>query len=81
MHIDSALKGVSEDERCPGWKTGQCTLNGEGACQHTCDKCGMCMQACTKDFLAEVMAAHTRKPFLGLKSQCDKKKAGLIRGG
>ena len=24
MHIDSALAGVSENDRCKGWRTGQC---------------------------------------------------------
>ena len=24
MHIDSALNGVAETDRCPGWKLGKC---------------------------------------------------------
>ncbi len=29
MHIDSALKGVAEEERCEGWKTGKCPKSAE----------------------------------------------------
>ena len=25
QHIESALNGVPEADRCPGWKTGHCT--------------------------------------------------------
>jgi hypothetical protein len=25
MHIDSALRSVTEADRCPGWRTGKCT--------------------------------------------------------
>jgi hypothetical protein len=25
LHIDSALRGVDESLRCPGWRTGKCT--------------------------------------------------------
>lgn len=26
LHIESALQGVSPDDRCPGWKQGKCSL-------------------------------------------------------
>jgi hypothetical protein len=39
----------------------------------------MSMQASNDDFLNEVIAAHKKKPLMGgLKSQCEKKIAGLI---
>lgn len=25
FHIESALRGVAEADRCPGWKNGKCT--------------------------------------------------------
>jgi len=78
LHIDSALRGISEEARCPGWKTGRCTLSGQAPCQHTCPDCGMSVQASSDDFLNEVIQAHKKKPFMGLKSQCEKKIAGLI---
>mmetsp|Transcript_21229 Transcript_21229/g.36247 ORF Transcript_21229/g.36247 Transcript_21229/m.36247 type:complete len:99 (-) Transcript_21229:142-438(-) len=79
LHIDSALRGISEEARCPGWKTGRCTLSdGQAPCQHTCPDCGMSVQASTDDFLNEVIQAHKKKPFMGLKSQCEKRIAGLI---
>ncbi len=29
QHIDSALNGVEEKDRCKGWKTGKCLANEE----------------------------------------------------
>lgn len=76
MHIDSALRGVPEEERCSGWKTGHCAVGGT-VCQHTCPDCGMNVQASTDDYLAEVIVAHKKRPLIG-KSQCEKKVAGFI---
>mmetsp|Transcript_38812 Transcript_38812/g.93369 ORF Transcript_38812/g.93369 Transcript_38812/m.93369 type:complete len:83 (+) Transcript_38812:260-508(+) len=82
MHIDSALRGVAEDERCPGWQTGNCPLplSGGGVggeVKHTCPDCGMEMQASSDDFLVVVVTAHKKTAFLG-QSQCQKKLAGKI---
>ncbi|KAL3809321.1 hypothetical protein ACHAXA_008720 [Cyclostephanos tholiformis] len=82
MHIDSALRGVGEEERCPGWQTGKCPLLGEkggGPCKFECPDCGMKMQASTAPSLSEVVDAHKNRGIFALgESQCAKRIAGKI---
>ncbi|CAM9303433.1 unnamed protein product [Phaeothamnion confervicola] len=41
QHIESALSGVAEADRCPGWRSGKCTAAGGGdAGAKTGAKCG-----------------------------------------
>ena len=68
MHIDSALAGVPEEERCPGWKTGKCTAGSSGV-DFTCPDCGMAMKASSDAFKKEVIDAHKQVGDDGL-SQC-----------
>ena len=68
MHIDSALAGVPEEQRCPGWKTGKCSAGSDGV-DFTCPDCGMAMKASSDAFMKEVIDAHKQVGDDGL-SQC-----------
>ena len=53
MHIDSALQGIPEEERCPGWKTGNCPeLSG------ACAVCQLEFRAQSAEGLDDVLESH-----------------------
>ena len=69
MHIDSALAGVPDDERCPGWRTGKCSAGSGSSVDFTCPDCGMSMKASSDALMKEIVDAHNKVGGDGL-SQC-----------
>ena len=60
-HIDSALAGISLQDRCGGWKTGACdggSVVTVTRVKQTCTGCDMEMHAETDDAMRGVLAMH-----------------------
>ena len=49
------MRGVPEEERCAGWRTGKCAAT---RVQMACPNCGEVFEAETEDGLVEVLRAH-----------------------
>ena len=57
MHIDAALSGVPESDRCADWRTGKCQLAAKRIFVK-CENCGLEMFAETEEGMQAVVAAH-----------------------
>ena len=59
-HIDSALAGVSEADRCGGWRTGRCTSSSSAAAPMLATACSPSptTAACVEEPVQDLFAAH-----------------------
>ena len=66
MHIDSALRGVAEEDRCPGWKTGKCEAAVEEETVEPqrktgfCPDCGLPLMEEDDETIASMLVEHMK---------------------
>ena len=63
MHINSALRGVPEEDRCAGWRTGQCEEIEEEEAERvksSCPACALPLEAEDEETIARMLAAHRK---------------------
>ena len=65
MHINSALKGIPEEDRCAGWKTGNCEP-AEERITKSCPYCGLTCEAESQEALDSMIEQHIKD------KMCDK---------